>query len=173
MYSNVKFSIVSQNQVPQLQKVSKNTFIEAFAKDNTRENLDAYLASAFSLTSLISEINNPNTRFYFIEIEAQIVGYYKINIGESQTEIKADDSLELERIYIMADHQGKKIGEKIILAVGNIAQKEGKRYIWLGVWERNKKAIKFYERLGFIKFDTHIYPIGDDPQTDWMMKLKL
>lgn len=173
MYEDVKFSIVNHYQGYQLQKVAKNTFIQAFAKDNTEENLNSYLASAFNVESLIIEISDPNSNYYFIEIEEEIAGYFKINIGESQTEIKADNGLELERIYILEEYQGKKIGEKVLEEIKKIARLKIKQYIWLGVWEQNLKAIKFYRRMGFKKFDTHIYPIGNDPQIDWMMKLML
>ena len=167
------FQIVKKEEVKHLQFISKNTFSESFAKDNSRENLKSYFKAAFSLKQLAKELNNSLSRFFFIYIDETLCGYFKINIGGSQTEIKSDDGLELERIYILAEYQGKKIGEKILEKVKYIASLEQKKYIWLGVWELNTKAIKFYERFGFKKFDTHIYQIGDDPQIDWMMKMML
>lgn len=169
----LNIQIVKICEVKELQFISKSTFSESFAKDNTEENLQDYFNQAFSVEALSLQINNPFSRFFFVYFEGNLCGYFKINIGESQTEIKDNDGLELERIYILAEHQGKKIGEKIIAEIKKIALTEQKKYIWLGVWEQNLKAIRFYERLGFIKFDTHIYPIGNDPQVDWMMRLTL
>ncbi len=171
MLLNTKFTLIDQLQVHQLQKVSKETFTEAFAKDNTEENLKHYLTVAFNVESLITQINNPASEFYFLEIDGEIAGYFKINIGESQTEIKGADGLELERIYIFQKYQSKGLGGFIINEIKIKAIQKDKKYIWLGVWENNVKAIKFYQKLGFEKFDEHIYPIGDDPQTDWMMRL--
>ena len=170
MSSNTKFTLINQHQIHQLQKLSKDTFTEAFAKDNTEENLRDYLIAAFNVESLISQINNPNSELYFIESEGEIAGYFKINIGESQTEIKGVDGLELERIYIYQKHQSKGLGGIVLNEIKIKAIQKDKKYIWLGVWEHNLKAIKFYHKLGFEKFDEHVYPIGDDPQTDWMMK---
>jgi len=167
------FQIVKKKEVKHLQFISKNTFSESFAKDNSMENLKSYFKVEFSLKQLSKEINNSLSRFFFIYIDETLCGYFKINIGESQTEIKSNDGLELERIYILAEYQGKKIGEKILEKIKYIAILEKKKYIWLGVWELNTKAIKFYERFGFKKFDTHIYQIGEDPQIDWMMKVML
>ena len=164
---------VKKKEVKHLQFISENTFSESFAKDNSKENLKSYFDLAFSLKRLSEELNNSLSRFYFIYVDETLCGYFKINIGESQTEIKSDDGLELERIYILAEYQGKRIGEKILEKIKKMAILEHKKYIWLGVWELNTKAIKFYERFGFKKFDTHIYQIGDDPQIDWMMILKL
>ena len=167
------FQIVKKEEVKHLQLISKNTFSESFAKDNSIENLKSYFKAAFSSKQLAKELNNSLSRFFFIYVDETLCGYFKINIGESQTEIKSDDGLELERIYILAEYQGKKIGEKILEKIKNIAMLEQKKYVWLGVWELNTKAIKFYERFGFKKFDTHIYQIGEDAQIDWMMKMML
>jgi ribosomal protein S18 acetylase RimI-like enzyme len=170
MSATIKFKLINQHQAHQLQKLSKDTFTEAFAKDNTEKNLHDYLTAAFGVESLITQINNPNSEFYFIEADDEIAGYFKINIGESQTEIKGVDGLELERIYIYQKHQSKGLGSIVLNDVKIKAIQKDKKYIWLGVWEHNIKAIRFYQKLGFEKFDEHIYAIGDDPQTDWMMK---
>lgn len=171
MSLSFKITPVNIHQVHQLQKVSKETFLESFAEFNTEENLKDYFEKAFSITSLINQINNPNTRFYFIHQDQEICAYFKINIGESQTEIKAEDGLELERIYIYQKHQSQGLGKTILHEVKIKALLEDKKYIWLGVWEHNLRAIKFYENFGFKKFDSHIYVMGDDPQTDLMMRL--
>jgi ribosomal protein S18 acetylase RimI-like enzyme len=173
MNTNITFSAIQLHQVELLQQLSIQTFTESFAKDNTEENLKDYFNQVFSIKALSLQINNPFSTFFFVFSDQLICGYFKINIGESQTEIKEDGGLELERIYILAAYQKKKIGENILKKIKEIATLENKKYIWLGVWEQNTKAIRFYERFGFKKFDTHIYPIGDDPQIDWMMKLML
>lgn len=161
------------HQVHQLQKISKETFLFAFADDNTKENLDDYFEKAFSIEALTKQINDPNSKFYFVYHNEELAAYFKINIGESQTEIGAKEGIELERIYIYPTHQNKKIGAFIINDVKIKAILEDKKYIWLGVWEHNIKAIKFYDNHGFTKFDSHIYYLGNDPQIDWMMRLEL
>lgn len=171
MSLSFKITPVNIHQVHQLQKVSKETFLESFAEFNTEENLKDYFEKAFSITSLMNQINNPNTRFYFIHQDQELCAYFKINIGESQTEIKAEEGLELERIYIYQKYQSQGLGKTILNEVKIKALLEDKKYIWLGVWEHNLRAIKFYENFGFHKFDSHIYVMGDDPQIDLMMRL--
>lgn len=167
------FKEIHIQEVETLKKVCIQTFTEAFAHLNTAKNLNDYLDKAFSVEALSQEIINPESTFFFVYNEEHICGYFKINVGESQTELKEVNGLELERIYISTEYQGKRIGEKVIEEVKKIAIQLAKKYIWLGVWELNKNAIRFYERVGFKKFDTHIYPIGDDPQLDWMMRLEI
>jgi ribosomal protein S18 acetylase RimI-like enzyme len=61
----------------------------------------------------------------------------------------------------------------MISEIRKMAGVKKKAYIWLGVWEHNTAAIRFYERLGFEKFAMHPYYIGKDRQTDWLMKMNL
>lgn len=167
------FKRVQLSDIAQLQKIAIQTFTEAFAKDNTEENLKNYFDTAFSLAELQKQIQNPDSFFYFLRVEEEIIGYFKVNIGESQTELKTANSMELERIYIKKQYQGQGFGKIVLEKTVQLAKALQKKLIWLGVWEHNLKAIKFYQRFGFQKFDKHVYPVGDDPQIDWMMKLNL
>lgn len=169
----ISFKKVGIEDVEILQKLSIQTFTESFAHLNNEEDFNVYLEKAFSIEALKQQIKNTESSFFFVKDGEVVCGYFKINIGESQTELKETNGLELERIYILANNQNKKIGNEIINEVKRLAIDDHKKYIWLGVWELNTKAIRFYERLGFKKFDTHVYPIGNDHQLDWMMKLML
>ncbi|MBK0381922.1 GNAT family N-acetyltransferase [Pedobacter sp. SD-b] len=164
---------VNIHQVNLLQKISKETFLLAFADDNTQENLAIYFEKTFSIAALTHQIHQSNSKFYFVYHDDLLAAYFKINIGESQTEIGAQDGIELERLYVYPTFQNKKIGNFIINEVKIKAVLDDKKYIWLGVWEHNINAIRFYQNQGFKKFDSHIYPIGKDLQTDWMMRLEL
>ncbi len=173
MNATVIFSKADVQQVKMLQKLSIATFSESFGTDNTVENLNAYFEQAFSLPSLHLQLSDPESSFYFIYHGEESAGYFKINIGESQTEMKAKEGLELERIYILKKLQRKGFGKKIMEEVKRIAIEKDKKYIWLGVWEHNEKAKRFYESCGFHKFNEHDFLVGDDIQTDWMMRLEI
>jgi ribosomal protein S18 acetylase RimI-like enzyme len=97
----------------------------------------------------------------------------KINRGEAQTEKKEDNSLEIERIYVLEKFQGRRVGQMLFQKAVEIAKLNQKDYIWLGVWEKNEKAIQFYLKNGFEVFDKHIFKLGVDLQTDLLMRLKL
>jgi diamine N-acetyltransferase len=164
---------VTDNEVLQLQSIGLKTFTETFSKINTKENMDKYLSEKFSLEQLISEINNQFSEFYFALLENKIVGYLKINFGLSQTEVKDDKSLEIERIYVLNEFHSNKIGQFLFEKALQIAQNKNKDYIWLGVWEENYKALNFYKKNGFLEFDKHIFRLGNDEQTDLLLKLNL
>jgi diamine N-acetyltransferase len=171
--ANLEIKKVSHEDLVMFQEIGRSTFYETFADSNSEENMTKYLAEGFSLEKLRSELNDENTEFYFGILDQKIVAYLKLNFGLAQTELKANNALEIERIYVLNAFQGKKIGQMLYEKAMQIAKKANAEYIWLGVWEENPKAIQFYKKNGFIEFDKHIFKLGDDIQTDIMMKLKL
>lgn len=164
---------VTVNEIGQLQEIGKQTFSETFAADNSEENMKAYLENGFSIDKLKSEVNDPDSEFYFAVIDEKITGYLKINFGQTQTEIRDSNSLEIERIYVLKEFHGKKVGQKLYEKAMEIAKQKNVDYVWLGVWEKNARAIRFYEKNGFVAFDKHVFRLGNDEQTDIMMKFPM
>ncbi|MFD2100260.1 GNAT family N-acetyltransferase [Flagellimonas iocasae] len=156
-----------------LVKISKDTFIAAFEKDNDPSDFQEYLQKAFSPERLGTELKNPDSIFYFVFDSETLVGYFKLNKESAQTDVHEENAIELERIYVTQAYQGKKIGSEMLTEILNLSKRLKKDYLWLGVWEHNPKAIRFYQRHGFQKFGEHPYYIGNDKQTDWLLRLDL
>ena len=154
-----------------LQKISITTFRETFEEVNTEEDMQKYLDENLSLEKLKSELENPNSEFYFAENDNQILGYLKLNFGNAQTENQGNETLEIERIYVLKEFFPLKIGQVLFEKSLEIAKEKKLKFIWLGVWEENKRAIRFYEKNGFKIFGKHDFVLGNDVQTDLMMKL--
>ncbi len=157
----------------ELQNIGKLTFAETFSSENSEANMKEYLQSGFSIEKLTAELTDPNAEFYFAELDGKTIGYLKVNVGQSQTEIKDNNALEIERIYVLKEFHGKKVGQILYNKAIELAKDKNVEYVWLGVWEQNLRAIRFYEKNGFKEFDKHIFRLGNDEQTDIMMKLQL
>jgi ribosomal protein S18 acetylase RimI-like enzyme len=170
---NVSFRACNIEDLDELVDISRVTFVDAFEKLNNPDDFNNYLAKAFSIERIKSELLDTNIQFYFTYLNDSLVGYFKLNEGKAQTESFKEDTLELERIYVLQHFQGKQIGKAMLYKAIAIAKAKKASFLWLGVWEKNIEAIKFYERYGFKKFMTHPYFIGKDKQTDWLMKLIL
>ncbi|MGN6530730.1 MAG: GNAT family N-acetyltransferase [Ginsengibacter sp.] len=164
---------VTTKDIDQLQKISRQTFYETFSSANSEENMNQYLKEGFSTEKLTSELNDENAEFYFAKLDNNVIGYLKLNFGASQTELKHDKALEIERIYVLREFHGKKVGQILYDKAIEIAKDKKAEYVWLGVWEHNGRAINFYKKNGFVEFDKHIFKLGNDEQTDIMMKLPL
>ena len=169
----VEISKITKDEILQLQEIGRQTFYETFSESNTEENMKSYLDNGFSIDKITFELNDENAEFYFAKIDDKIIGYLKLNFGQSQTELKDDKALEIERIYVLKEFHGKKVGQILYDKAIEIAKKKNSDFIWLGVWEENQRAINFYKKNGFVEFDKHIFKLGDDEQTDIMMKLKI
>jgi ribosomal protein S18 acetylase RimI-like enzyme len=171
--SDIFIKNVGINDILILQNIGRQTFSETFTESNTAENMQKYLEEGFAIEKLTLELQNENSKFYFAQLEDEVLGYLKINFGASQTELKDNKAVEIERIYVLQAFQGKKIGQILYEKAMQIAKEVKAEYIWLGVWEENIKAIHFYNKNGFVPFDKHIFKLGDEEQTDIMMKLEL
>ena len=169
----IKIKKVTLADIVQLQEIGRQTFAETFSSTNTEENMKAYLEEGFSNAKLSAELDNPNSEFYFATLNNTVIGYLKINFGLAQTELKDDKALEIERIYVLQEFHGKKVGQLLYDQAIHLAKEKKADYVWLGVWEKNHRAIQFYTKNGFVEFDQHIFVLGDDEQTDIMMRLEI
>lgn len=170
---NITIKRVSIKDIDQLQKIGEQTFFETFASSNTKEDMAKYLEESFSIDKLTRELNDRTSEFYFAISDDNVIGYLKLNYGQSQTELKDKEALEIERIYVLHEYHGKNVGQLLFEKAMQIAKDINATHVWLGVWEKNPKAIRFYKKNGFVEFDKHIFKLGTDEQTDIMMKLHL
>jgi ribosomal protein S18 acetylase RimI-like enzyme len=159
--------------LPELAKISRDTFKTAFEKDNKPADFTAYLDKAFNEAQLKKELKNSATHFYWVKNKDRIIGYFKINEASAQSDFNKEGTLEVERIYVLEQYQGNSYGRQMIEFIIAYAKTEKLTAIWLGVWEHNTNAIRFYNRYGFNKTSEHPYWVGTDKQTDHIMTLHL
>ena len=169
----VVIKAIATTDLKQIQTIGKQTFLETFADTNTTEDMEQYLNKNFSVKQLTKELNNPHSAFYCATINDCAVGYLKVNWSHAQTEKQDKQALEIERIYVLKIFHGNKVGQLLYDKAFEIAQQKESKFLWLGVWEHNPRAIRFYEKNGFVAFDKHIFTVGTDKQTDILMKLML
>lgn len=156
-----------------LQTVAQQTFYETFAAVNTEQDIQDYLINVLSQTALKQQLNNPHSSFYLLQINNQIAGYLKLNIETAQTEDDDPTAMEIERIYLLQAFQGQNLGQILLNKAIELAKEQQKSYIWLGVWENNSKALAFYKKNDFYKTGEHSFLLGDDNQTDYILRKDL
>lgn len=132
--------------------------------------MEAYASLAFTPEKMLSELTNPDSEFYFAMLDGDIAGYLKLNYNNAQIEFKDSNALEVERIYVSRQHHKKHIGKTLLDFAIDKAVENNFEYIWLGVWEHNHNAIGFYQHYGFEIIGSHEFMLGDDRQTDLLMK---
>ena len=132
--------------------------------------MDKYIADEMNLEQLTKELSNKENIFFLTWHNQILVGYTKLRTTKVPGELKKNNPIEIERLYVLKAYQSKKIGEAIMKHCIEYAINQKHDIIWLGVWEHNLSAIRFYKRYGFELFGKHSFLLGNDEQTDVLMK---
>ena len=170
---NIQLHRVKTPDLEVLQKLSIDTFVETFAEHNTEKNMQKYISTRMDRESIRREIINLDSVFYLALLDGKTVGYMKMNYRMAQTEMFHYEALELERIYVLKKYFGTGVGRMMMQFAIEVGKQRRSDYLWLGVWEKNERAIQFYLKNNFTKFSEHKFMLGDDEQTDILMKREL
>jgi diamine N-acetyltransferase len=149
----------------ELADLAATTFRESYAGDVPHDELERYVRSAHSPEAIERQLRDPRSIFFLAEQDDRAVAYLKVNLEA--------DALEIESLYVTAACQGTGIGGRLMAHAIAVASDAGLRSIWLGVWERNRRAIAFYEHLGFHEYGSHAFQLGELEHTDLLMRLEL
>jgi ribosomal protein S18 acetylase RimI-like enzyme len=171
--SSITLQPVAVADISKLVSISRDTFFTAFHHRNNANDMEAYAAKAFTTEKLAVELQTPGSVFYFAVLDGEVTGFLKLNRGAAQNEFKDQNSLEVERLYVLAQHQRKQIGRQMLDFAFDMATKAQCDFVWLGVWEHNHEAIRLYERQGFVHCGSHNFMLGNDLQTDVLMRKDL
>lgn len=153
--------------------ISRKTFYDTFAQDNTEADMQKFLGEQFTKGRLMLEVGEPQNDFFLAYVDDKVAGYLKLRDGKVPAELKDVPSLEVARLYVLQEFLGKGVGAFLMNVAINTALEKGKEILWLGVWEKNERAIAFYTRYGFQKFGEWDFLLGNDLQKDWLMKKAL
>lgn len=167
------FRKVESKDLADLQQISLETFRATYEHLNDPTHFENYIQDAFSYSQLEVEFTESESAFYFAYAKNELAGYFKLNFNRAEADLKASESVELERIYLRRSFQNQGLGAQLIQKAIEIARDAGFLMIWLGVWQENPKAVRFYQRQGFEIFGEHDFYIGTDCQKDWIMKQSL
>ena len=147
-------------------------FVQTFAADNTASDLAMYLPTAFSVLLQTGEIEDPSCTYLLIRDHDEVVAYALVRAGSSSSHVHGDPQTELQRFYVDQRYHGIGLAHEMMQACVESAKASGARTFWLGVWERNTRAIRFYEKCGFATVGTQHFRLGRDLQTDRVMALQ-
>lgn len=163
----------TRDDAPMIANISHQTFYETFADSNRPEDMNKFLNQQFTKGKLILEVGAPENIFLLAYEAGDIAGYVKLRDARVPLSMGTNNALEIARLYAVKEKIGRGVGAALMRKSIEIAREMKKGYLWLGVWESNEKAIGFYKKWGFEKFDETEFLLGDDLQNDWLMRLKL
>jgi ribosomal protein S18 acetylase RimI-like enzyme len=165
--------LASTHDVEALSALAERTFRETFSDSNTPSDLDAYCAEAFGVDIQRRELDDPSTLTIVAERDRDLVAYAQLVSHPAPASVVARRPIELKRFYVAKAFHGSSIAPALLRATREHAEASGADVLWLGVWEHNPRAIRFYEKNGFHEVGEHVFTVGTDPQRDLVMCRRL
>jgi ribosomal protein S18 acetylase RimI-like enzyme len=156
-----------------LVSLSVDTFFETFAPINDAAHMQQYRDEEMNEQKLTAELADDNNFFFFASLGDTVIGYAKVRNAYTPAELQGHHCIELERLYLLKQYHDQKAGAALMQHCINHAHQYHYDTMWLGVWEHNERALRFYSKWGFTVFGSHIFRLGNDEQTDLLMKKNL
>jgi ribosomal protein S18 acetylase RimI-like enzyme len=166
----ITIRIATKENAELIADMSRQTFYETFAADNTKEDMDKFMNEQFTKEMIMQEVGAENNIFLLAYDTEHPVGYARIRENNNPPSLGTSNAIEIARIYTATNLIGKGIGKALMQKCIEIAKAGNRQFVWLGVWEKNQRAIEFYKKWGFEKFSEHDFMLGNDVQKDWLMK---
>jgi diamine N-acetyltransferase len=151
-----------------LASLAEKTFRETFSEQNAPENMDAHCQSAYGETIQTRELQQADLEIFVAEEAGELVAYAYLR-DNTHSSVRGTKPLEIQRFYVDSSWHGRGIAQPLMQTVLERAQTRGADVLWLGVWEHNPRAKRFYEKYGFLEVGSHVFPVGDDPQRDLIL----
>ncbi|MBK7793637.1 MAG: GNAT family N-acetyltransferase [Betaproteobacteria bacterium] len=171
MFEQPRIRTAAPADAEPLATLAERTFRDTFADDNSIDDIEAYVRDSFSLERVRAELaDDANTLLLaFVDGGEQPRGYAKLRTGTTDPSVTGRDPIELQRLYVDRNAMGHGVGAALMRASLDVARSAGHRTLWLGVWERNARAISFYEQWQFERVGCHEFRLGSDHQTDLIL----
>lgn len=167
---SIELEVVHPGDAARLARLKAETFVETFAADNDPAHVQAHLAREFTPEEVRRSLDDDRSTTWWLLDDGAAVGFLKVNRSDAQTEPHLGDGLEVEQVYVLSSHHGRGLGSRLLAHATETARSEGFSFVWLGVWEHNRRAIAVYEHLGFVPIGDHTFLFGDEEQRDVLMR---
>lgn len=165
----IKIRIAAPADASQLADLAEQTFRAAFAAMNSRENMEQHCKTRFSEEIQKSEIVDPAMLTLLSLDEGVLCGFAQLRWGDEPDCVGGNKPCELHRLYVDENWHGKGVAQELMASSFTAAEERGSDCMWLGVWEKNPRAIAFYRKLNFSEVGDHVFLLGTDRQRDIIM----
>ncbi len=153
-----------------LSALAERTFRDAFADWNTPANMQLHCAGSYGQALQLAEIRDSSRETWVAESDGSLVAYVQLRLDAASPMISGERPVEIQRFYVDASHHGAGLAHQLMAHVLARAASAGAAALWLGVWERNPRALAFYRKWRFDVVGEHAFRLGDDPQRDLIMR---
>lgn len=171
--NNISVRQASAADVDIIVSLGRKTFVETYGDNNKKETVAAYVDEMFNHERIKKEVNTFGERFFITYVGELPVGFTKLSENKQPKGLNGKKKIQVERIYVLKEFQGFKIGKELIEKVMQVAREESYKIVWLSVWQKNNKAVQFYQKAGFVIYDTDEFEFGEEVHEDFLMKKEI
>jgi GNAT superfamily N-acetyltransferase len=158
---------------PWLAALAERTFRETYTAYNTPDDMERYVAEHFGPVHQEAELRDARRITLVAEVDGRAAGYAQLARGDAPSSVTGAAPMEVVRFYVDRPWHGRGVAHQMMAAAADSAREAGARTLWLGVWERNPRAIAFYRKCGFEDVGTQIFVLGADHQQDLVLARSL
>jgi ribosomal protein S18 acetylase RimI-like enzyme len=170
MPAAIRIRQAEDSDAPALAVLAEKAFRDAFAALNTIADMQMHCAQSYGQALQLAEIRDPSRETFVVESDGSLAAYAQLRLDAKSPRVTGDRQMEIQRFYVDAKYHGAGIAHQLMGHIVARAGAAGDSALWLGVWERNPKAIAFYRKWGFDVVGEHIFNLGNDPQRDLVMR---
>jgi diamine N-acetyltransferase len=170
MQPAIRIRLAEEDDALALSVLAEKTFRDAFADSNTTANMQLHCAANYGHGLQLAEIRDSRCETWLVESDGSLAAYVQLRLDATSPMISGDRPVEIQRFYVDASHHGAGLAHQLMAHVIARAKAAGAATLWLGVWERNPRALAFYRKWGFDVAGEHTFNLGDDIQRDFMMR---
>jgi ribosomal protein S18 acetylase RimI-like enzyme len=165
---------LTPDDLPELLSLAIKIFRDTFTHNNTPEAMEGFIASDYTIDKFTREFYEPGSLYFFVcDDNGKAIAYMRIRKNTEADHLLGSNNIELQRLYVDHSYHGRKIADRLMQLAIDIAKENKHDWIWLGVWEHNPRAQRFYQKWGFERFSEHDFYMGEEKQTDWLMRKDL
>ena len=168
MASLVTVRSASPSDALVLSDLAAGTFTETFGADNAADDLAAHVEASYGVALQSAELADPDVRTLLAYVGQELAGFAQVRRKAVPACVTVERPVELHRFYVVRAFHGRGVAAPLMDAARAAAQDLGGLHLWLGVWERNPRAVAFYAKSGFARVGSHHFMVGRDRQTDWV-----
>lgn len=152
------------NDAQRLAQVAESTFRETFSGQNTAEDIELHCQRSYGEAIQAREIAAPNRVNLLVEDRETPIGFAQLRWEHVPACVSAKSPGEIQRFYVVKAWHGRGAAQNLMNACIEEIIRRGSDAAWLGVLERNPRAISFYKKLGFEAVGEETFHLGRDPQ---------
>jgi diamine N-acetyltransferase len=170
---NFQITLANLDDAVAIRHLAEKTFRDTYTQYNTPENMEGHVIKNFNFEQIKKDIQLPDNQYFTVKLASEIIGFAKLIKGHSTEGLAGKNVVEIERFYVDKSFHGQQLGRKLMDFCLAWSIENNFEVIWLGVWEKNENAMKFYQKMGFEFLGKHTFVLGTEAQTDFTMKLDL